>query len=115
METRVCKYCGKEKPLEMFSYNQWGHTHCCKECVSERMKSGIRKRLVGEVKPEPKWHRKTKQRARIEELEALLESAKDKRLDDFTPRELFVHLKKLGFKWERMYYTRIEEVDWNKI
>ena len=33
METRVCKRCGRELPLDKFRKNLHGYTHVCRECV----------------------------------------------------------------------------------
>ena len=88
METRICKICGEEKPVEEFSKGRYGYSNCCRKCVSERQSAGH------------KAHYAQKRIAR---------------LDDFTPREIFEHLKKLGYKWEKMTYTKVETVDWNKI
>lgn len=119
MEKRTCKYCGLEKPIEQFHRNQWGYTTVCSQCNSERVKKGLKAALNGEHN---EWMRLSKNRKRILELEeevkrleTEVEKAKETSLDRYTPRELFTYIKKLGYKWEKMTYVRIEEVDWNKI
>ena len=35
---RICKWCGREFPLEQFVKNAAGYTRVCKECKSELMR-----------------------------------------------------------------------------
>ena len=34
--TKVCKVCGQEKPLEEFIKNRWGYTVYCKDCIKAK-------------------------------------------------------------------------------
>lgn len=34
--TKVCKVCGQEKPLEEFAKNRWGYTDYCKDCMKAK-------------------------------------------------------------------------------
>lgn len=34
--TKVCKVCGQEKPLEEFARNRWGYTDYCKDCMKAK-------------------------------------------------------------------------------
>lgn len=116
METQICHCCGKELPISQMYRNQWGYTDLCKSCFSKKASAGKK----NSVNNEPnvvlgKRKRISKQMRRIAELEAELESVKNKRLSDFQPRELLSHLKHLGYKWEKLIYTKIEYVDYNKI
>lgn len=43
METRTCKKCGRELPLEEFATFRGKVTHTCKECKSEAMKANAMK------------------------------------------------------------------------
>lgn len=39
METKICKTCGRELPIEMFYKNPMskdGHINSCKDCVREK-------------------------------------------------------------------------------
>ena len=87
METKVCKYCGCEKPIEEFYVNGQGVTSCCKECHTRRMVEG-RKRS-----------KEIKQRLND------VENSKKLRLSDFTPRELMEELKRRGYEGKLTYVT----------
>lgn len=36
METKVCKGCGKELPLDQFFHNRYGATGYCNDCMSAK-------------------------------------------------------------------------------
>ena len=82
METKICKECGRELPIENFNLSRWGHrVDVCTEC-------SIQKR------------RKNKQKQVFDRQQAMLQAvdqAKRMRLEDFTPRELCEELKRRGF------------------
>ena len=85
METKVCKYCGCEKPIEEFYSNGQGLTSCCKECHTKRMVEG---------------------RKRNKEIKQKLSEINDVnkyRLADFTPRELMEELKRRGYRGKLEY------------
>lgn len=85
METKVCKFCGIEKPIEEFYVNGQGVTSCCKECHTRRMVEG---------------------RKRSKEIKQRLndaENSKRLRLADFTPRELIEELKRRGYEGKLTY------------
>lgn len=94
--TRVCKVCGRELPSEEFIKNAWGVTNVCKDCHHERVKEGVQKR------------KKMKQQA----VDAV--NARNLRLQDFTPRELMLRLKELGYEGT-LTYTRVEKIDLSNI
>lgn len=98
METKVCKYCGQEKPIEEFLRNRYGYTSVCKECQSRNLKTAMRVYQAAEKDEETgKRTRVSKQMRRISELEKEIESARFKRLNDFTPREMMLELKRRGY------------------
>lgn len=88
METRVCKHCGKELPIESFSRNGMGYTNVCKECNHNR-RSEARKRYVA-----------SKNKPSAEEQ---VEQAKHMRLKDFSPRDLMAELKRRGYEFKMTY------------
>jgi len=79
METKKCKCCGRELPLTQFNRNGFGLMGTCKECMRK-------KRIEGRAK-------KKKERNYEQEIE----DAKKMRLSDFTPRDLMLQLKSLGY------------------
>lgn len=103
METRTCKNCHEEKPVEEFFKNKWGYTDVCKDCAYGR--NGEKKERF----------RKKALLARISELEEQLGDVRKKQLGEYTPRQILEHLKAIGYRWEKMTLVRIEEVDWKKI
>lgn len=96
METKVCKYCGKELPLDKFYKNGFGVTSCCKECHTQRMLEG-----------------KKKKKALEEEINNAMD-ARQLRLQDFTPRELMARLNELGYEG-KLRYTKVIEIDINNL
>lgn len=96
METKICKCCGKELPIEDFYKNGFGVTSVCKECHTKRAKEGKEER------------KRLKQQA----VDAI--NARNLRLSDFTPRELMEELKRRGYDG-KITYTRVEEIDLSKI
>lgn len=46
METKICKCCGKELPLNNFSKNAFGYTSVCKECNSMNRKIAAKKKTT---------------------------------------------------------------------
>ena len=87
-EIRICKDCGQSKPIDEFQRNRWGYTHSCKECAAK----------------------KSTEKAVIKKEQKKIDG-----LATYTPRELLTELKKRGYKWENMYVTIKQEIDYNKI
>jgi hypothetical protein len=91
-ETKVCKCCGRELPIESFFLNRFGRTAVCKDCANKHRQDA----KLG--------------RREVDELKERLESAKALKLSDFTPRELMAELKRRGYEG-KITYTRIETID----
>jgi len=91
METRICKYCGNELPLENFAKNGFGYTYVCKECNSKNRKAA--KKLLAEKKKQ----------------EENAVNARNIRLSDFQPRELMEELKRRGYEFE-MTYVEVHKI-----
>ena len=86
METKVCKCCGKELPIEKFKK---GMNHgkpfvmsICEDCLKQRQKEGHAKR----------------REAIKQNQEDAVNNAKCARLQDFTPRELMRELSRRGYE-----------------
>lgn len=95
METRICKECGRELPIEEFRMTR-NKTRCsvCNTCSeSKRMATRKKNRLERENKET-----------------AMQQDARKLRLHDFTPRELMVELAERGYKG-KLTYTRVGEID----
>lgn len=48
-ETKVCKECGRELPLEQFSRNPHGYTSLCKDCMKAKQSKGVKAARMREV------------------------------------------------------------------
>ena len=96
METKVCTKCGRELGIDHFKRNAWGIVSVCKEC-------------------EAATRRQKKEAAqKAENYQKDVEDARMLRLEDFTPRELMLALKKKGYEG-KLKYVRVEEVDISKL
>lgn len=101
METKVCKKCGRELPVENFAVNRKnkdGLQAECRECRAAYMREY--------------WERKKakkKENERIE-FEKKFKVYTNKDLAKFTPRELMLELKARGYVGTLLY----EEVIVNK-
>lgn len=96
METKVCKKCGRELPVENFSINRSnkdGLQAECKECKAEYMKGY--------------WLRRKAEKKRIEEdrieFEKKYKIYTNRDLAKFTPRELMLELKARGYEGELLF------------
>ena len=87
METKVCKCCGRELPINSFKKGRWGIVSVCLECDNK--------------------HRKENRQARIDEQKKKVEDvrAENRRLclADFSPRELMAELKRRGYEGKLTY------------
>ncbi len=95
-ETRVCKCCGKELPIENFYRNGWGITSYCKECHTVKAREGKMKKKELQQKAED------------------ADNARKLRLKDFTHRELMEELRNRGYEG-KLRYVKVEEIDLSKI
>lgn len=78
-ETKKCKCCGRELPLSEYNRSGIGLLNTCKECMAIKKKEG----------------RERKKQER--DFDKELDDAKKMRLADFTPRDLMLRLKELGY------------------
>lgn len=102
METKVCKECGKELPIENFRKGRANGTEftmsICKDCWRKRQKDG---------------KDKAKEKMQIQQID-LVEDAKRKRLSEFTPRELMLELKRRGYEGE-LSFVEVHKIDLSSI
>lgn len=87
METKVCRCCGRELPINNFKKGRWGVVSVCLEC--------------------DKKHRAEKRQARLDEQKKKVEDVRAENrqlcLADFTPRELIERLRDLGYTGKLNY------------
>lgn len=93
METKKCKRCGRELPLEAFgnlSTSPDGKYDRCKECVNRQQRDEYARRKAKEqgITSEPPMG------GGIDALKI------------FTPRQLLKELKSRGYVWTGMYVKR---------
>lgn len=92
METKVCKECGKELPIDMFRVTHLGRRNTCNDCVT--------KKIV-----------KTKEcKKQAKENLQQVQDARTLRLSDFTPREMMQELRRRGYIG-KLYYTITQTID----
>ena len=96
METKVCKCCGRELPVENFAKNAFGYIGVCRECNSKNRSDAAQKR------------KQLKQQA----IDAI--NARNLRLQDFTPRELIEELKRRGYEG-KLRFVQVQEIDLAKM
>jgi hypothetical protein len=102
METKVCKHCGRELPLENFYVNKslkGGYDNTCKECKNTYAKE---------------WQKKNREKKKLQakeneriEFEKKYKIYTNRELAKFTPRELMLELKARGYEGELVYIEHI--------
>lgn len=98
METKICRKCGRELPIENFYTNKslkGGHDNCCKECKSAYSKE---------------WQKKNREKKKAQKIEnERIEFEKkykvytNRELAKFKPRELMLELKARGYEGELVF------------
>lgn len=98
METKVCKKCGRELPIDSFYENKslkGGHDNCCKECKNAYSKE---------------WQKKNREKKKLQakeneriEFEKKYKIYTNRELAKFTPRELMLELKARGYEGELLF------------
>ena len=92
METKICAHCGNELPLSDFRKTKWGgFTSTCNKCMTEKRVARMS-------------DNKEKEKA----------DARNLRIQDFTPRELMVELKRRGYEFT-MKYTETHIISSDKL
>ena len=95
-EIKTCSCCGQEKPLSEYNKNAWGYKTICRECENKH-------------RAEKKEERKALKQQAIDAV-----NARNLRLQDFTPRELMLRLKELGYEGT-LKCVRTEVIDISKL
>lgn len=92
-KTKVCSCCSRELPIENFKNDGLGHVrNICSECMGKKIAEGHRNRK------------------KLRDFESEMQRAKNARLEDFTPRELFAELKRRGYEFKATY-TETHTID----
>lgn len=87
-ETKECKCCGRELPLNHFKKTRYGgYVSVCTECATNKLRENKRKKL-------------DEQNQKIEDMRA---ETRQLRLADFSPRELMAELKRRGYEGKLTY------------
>lgn len=92
METKICKHCGKELPLDQYPQRGFGRLATCRSCIGELAKIGREKK---------------KNERNVDEEIA---NARRARIEQFTARELMEELARRGYKGE-LTYVKVEKID----
>ena len=98
METKVCKKCGRELPLDQYFRNKAtkdGHDSQCKECKTAYA-------LEYQKKYRARKREQAKENERIE-FEKKYKIYTNRELAKFTPRELMLELKARGYTGDLLY------------
>ena len=115
VETKVCRFCGRELPIEQFSpssRHKDGHMPICKECRSLQAREYYEKNREKILTQQREHRSATKDDKAADEAKPAISTSAGatgvgghtltkvrKTLDDYEPRELFEQLKRLGYKW----------------
>lgn len=87
-EVRVCKCCGRELPISKFIVSKLGVSKTCNECRSSKIKA-------------------SKQRKKeIKDMQSTIEESKQLRLQDFSPRDLMLELRRRGYEGTLTFVER---------
>lgn len=95
METKVCKECGRELPVESFKMSRFGsRVSVCTECANEKRRANAEE----------------KKRKAVEEKKIALQKAKDteRELEKFSPRQLMKELSRRGYKGVLTFTQKID-------
>ena len=95
METKICRDCGRELPIERFKKNRWGErVGVCIDCDTRKRRENKEKKRIEKAM-------QVKEQARID---AEVKTA----LSAFTPRQLMEELHRRGYDGTLTYVQRID-------
>lgn len=92
-ETKVCKGCGRELPLDAFWHNRQGPTGYCKDCMKEKRKPG-KKDDIPVVRMTPE---EIEERRKAEREQAVIHVDPVPPISTFSVGELAQELHRRGF------------------
>lgn len=90
METKTCKRCGRELPIENYQTARYGRMGVCRECVA-----------IAKTEAH-----KDRRDSLIRTCNLKVEEARTLRLSQFTPRELMEELHRRGYEGQLKYTHR---------
>ena len=94
-ETKVCKCCGRELPINCFKMTRWGtRVSVCTECANQKARDN---KIL-----------KHQEEERFKALEDAKKSERQKILESYTPRELMEELARRGYTGELTYTMKID-------
>ena len=94
-ETKVCKCCGRELPINNFKSSRWGgRVNICTECATNKLRENKKKKL-------------DEQKQKVEDVRA---ENRQLCLADFTPRELMTELARRGYRG-KLQFIQVQEID----
>ena len=97
METKICKDCGRELPIERFKKNRYGvPVSVCIDCDT-------RKRRENKEKKSMEYAMAMQERLKAQKDEEIKTT-----LSQFTPRQLMEELARRGYKGELTYVQKID-------
>ena len=95
METKICRDCGREMPIEKFKRNRYGeHVSVCTECATRKMRENKEKKRIAA--------------AMEARQQALKEEEVKVALSEFSPRQLMQELARRGYTGELTFVQKID-------
>lgn len=84
---KTCKCCGRTLDISNFKKCRWGYVSVCMDCDKQHREE----------------NRQVRKQERLDKARREIENVRDKRLADFTPRELMTELKRRGYEGKLTY------------
>jgi len=95
METKICKDCGRELPIERFKKNRYGErVSVCLDCDTRKRRENKQKKLM--------------EKAMEERQKMLKEEEVKSELSAYNSRQLMAELARRGFEGELTFVQKID-------
>ena len=95
METKICRDCGRELPIDKFKNNRYGvKVSVCTECATRKLRENKEKKRI--------------EKAMQAQQPALVEEEAKTALSGFTPRQLMAELYRRGYSGTLTYVQKID-------